>query len=51
VVWRYEARGGWLKILEQDSRNPRGWTFIVPSRASLRVVARAIRRLDVGEPQ
>ena len=32
LVWRYEARSGWLKILEQDTRNPRCWRFIVPPR-------------------
>jgi hypothetical protein len=54
LVWRYEARSGWLKILEQDTRNPQCWRFIVPPRATQKqvcwVVARAIRRLDVGEP-
>jgi hypothetical protein len=52
LVWRYEARSGWLKIL--DTRNPQCWNFIVPPRAAQKqvcgVVARAIRRLDVGEP-
>ena len=29
LVWRYEARSGWLKILEQDTRNQQCWRFIV----------------------
>jgi hypothetical protein len=48
LVWRYEARSGWLKI-EQDTRNLQCWNFIVPPRAAQKqvcgVVARAIRRL------
>jgi hypothetical protein len=46
LVWRYEACGGWLKILEQDTRNPQCWRFIVPPRATQKrvcwVVARAL---------
>jgi len=51
LTWRYEARGGWLKI--QDTRTPQCWNFLVPPRATQKqvcgVVARAIQRLDVGE--
>jgi hypothetical protein len=54
LMWRYEARSGWLKILEQDTRNPQCWNFIVPPRRARKqvygVVERAIRRLDVGGP-
>ena len=54
LMWRYEARSSWLKILEQDTRNLQCWNFIVPPRAAQKqvcgVVARAIRRLDVGQP-
>jgi hypothetical protein len=54
LMWLYEARSGWLKIIEQDTLNPQCWSFIDPPRAAQKqvcgVVARAIRRLDVGEP-
>jgi hypothetical protein len=32
LLWRYEARGGWLKI--QDTRTPQCWNFLVPPRAT-----------------